>query len=791
MTSGAVRGWLPASLLLAVSAVFAPALAGDRVFYQRDLVGYFYPHVEVVRRLVAEGGWPSWNPFDAFGSPFYADPNFQLAYPPTWLALLLPAPSYFKLYALAHCWAAGLGASALARRLGASAGAGLVAGVAYCCGGPLLSSLSLFHHFAGAAWMPWVLVALLAALDSGTVAAGVVLGAVAGGQALAGSADLCFMTALAAVVLAADRLLAGRAEPTAAFGRLAKVVLLSVPYAAALASIQWLPTLDLLSVGSRGQLDPRTNLYWSLHPASLVDLVVPRLLSDLPLTAAARAALFESREPLLASLYVGVPASVLALLGLVAARRRAAAPALGLTFFLLAALGRFAPLCPLLLRLPLFGLFRYPTKYLVPASLFFALLAGLGAEAWLRDWRRRDVRRAVAVALMCLLVASAELLAARHADSPLGFVGGFASHEGAPAAALRLAGLRLQLSAGWFMLSAGLLLLRARPRFAVPTFWTLLAAFVVDLVLAGRGANLLAPAALLEHRPPALALMRGDDRVFSYPYPVAGLTERFVGGPAGWDKQAAWALGNLDRLRPPSGSGFGVRGSYDGDFSGLGARTLYPLGTILLQYEATPLGPLLLRMGNVRYVVSLHPGAFGLPEVGSVPSVYAAPVRVLEVPDPLPPAYVVDGVHAAAEPRSWEAMASPSFDPRREVVVAEGLAARAPTAGFRGQARIVTRRADLVVVEADLSGPGVLVLVEAWNRGWSVRVDGAPARLLRANSMFRGVSLPGGKHAAVFEYRVPWLRTGAALTSGALLAGAALAVRARRRSGVEAAATPP
>ncbi len=68
--------------------------------------------------------------------------------------------------------------------------------------------------------------------------------------------------------------------------------------------------------------------------------------------------------------------------------------------------------------------------------------------------------------------------------------------------------------------------------------------------------------------------------------------------------------------------------------------------------------------------------------------------------------------------------------------------------------------ADQVVVRCD--GPaGVLVLLDAWAPGWSVTVDGAPARLERVDLAARGVEVGPGAHVAIFRYAPPGRRLGA------------------------------
>jgi uncharacterized membrane protein YfhO len=91
-------------------------------------------------------------------------------------------------------------------------------------------------------------------------------------------------------------------------------------------------------------------------------------------------------------------------------------------------------------------------------------------------------------------------------------------------------------------------------------------------------------------------------------------------------------------------------------------------------------------------------------------------------------------------------------------------------------------------VAAVLARPGVLVLVEAFDPGWTVTADGAPAALLRANVLFRGVRLGEGRHRVRFAYR-PWTAAAGLLlcVSGALATAALGLVGRRRRSRLKAA----
>jgi hypothetical protein len=694
---------------LVVLAVFSDALLGSRVFYQRDLLSYWYTQMELVRALADRGLPPWWNPYIGFGAPLFADANFQLAYPPTWLVLLLPPATYFKIYVGVHVWLGAFATHGLARRLGCGPWPSVLAGISFACSGAMLSSVSVLHHVATAAWMPAVLWAVVAALEEGTTRAILRLAALAGLEALSGSADVCAMTAIGAFFV-----MLLRWPPP--WRHLMRVVGVSAPLAAALAAVQWLPTFALLAGSPRSGFPAGTNLFWSLHPLRLAELVVPRLFSDLAMSPELRAALFESREPYLASVYLGAGAAVLAALGAVqtATGRRVA---LGFVLFLALALGRHTPLLPLLLHVPPFGVFRFPEKYMLGASLFFALLVAVGAEAWLGAWDAASRRRGALTAGAALLVAIALLAVAYRVGQRPGMVAGWV----VPAA--RVAGCALVV-----MVGAASLLMRLRTRHAGAGLAVLGIVLVADLVLAGRGVNPLASPELLTYRPPVLSVIgpqRSSLRVLSHPEPWAELQAAFTQEEWGGDRRVAWFRGILDRLVPPSAARFGIRGSFDGDFSGFLGSQLYALGVILDRFKATALAPRMLQMANVGYVVGLDLQAYGLPRVASFPSVFRQPVSLFAVPDPLPPVFVVDGIRAASEPHSFEVMAG-AFDPHREAIVAEGLAGREATPGFRGEARLVSREAARVAVEAELSGPGLLVLVETWARGWSVEACRCP-----------------------------------------------------------------
>jgi len=781
------RDSLLAALALAalLALVFAGALSADRVFFQRDIQAYWYPQFDSLARSIAEGSWPVWNPYIGFGAPMLAEPGYQVFYPFAWLNLLLPPEVYYKLYVFAHALLAGMGARRLALRAGGAPPAAWLVGALYVLSGPFLSLVSLWHHLAGAAWLPWVLLAFDRALRERSRRAVLDLGLVAALQALAGSADMCLMSGLLAAAQLVLRALHAPSRKTAAVVQGAALALGGAVTAFALAAAQWLPTLSLIGSTTRAAMGDASRMYWSLHPLLALETVFGGL-TALPLSDAFRQVALEGREPFLTSIYLGAGTVVLAALGATGVGgRRARAWLCGAALLVLAALGRFAPVYPLLLAAPGAGLMRFPVKYLVPAALLLALAAGSGLQRLLeRSSERGRMAGPLSAALVVSGIALAGLLLLQQP-----WFRDWLLEPGSSGVseAVDLASRTLVRSAAVAVVAAVALALALwRPRLGGAAAVFVAVLVLGDLAAAGRGVNPLAPAALLRHRPPLVDRLeptRDAERIHVIGYSSAWLLGQLSRGPVHWEAEARWALGLQELLMPPIGARWELRGSYDGDFTGLSSPAAAALGGLLARHPDDAVGRRLLEIGNVGHVVGLQPEAYGgLPEVASQASVFTLPIRLFEVPERLPRAYVVGRARRADPPQSFVAVADPSFDPRSEVVLPTSAPISPPARSFSGRARLVASRMDFVSVEAELSSDGYLVLVEAFDPGWRASVDGTAAAVLPANGLFRAVAVPAGKHTVSLRYRPPAVLVGVALSALAWLGLAVARLPLRRRS---------
>ena len=134
------------------------------------------------------------------------------------------------------------------------------------------------------------------------------------------------------------------------------------------------------------------------------------------------------------------------------------------------------------------------------------------------------------------------------------------------------------------------------------------------------------------------------------------------------------------------------------------------------------------------------------------------------------------------------------FDPAATAVVG-GDAGLAPGSGTAsGTATYREARPEDVRIEAFANGPSLVVVRNAWERGWEATVDGEPAPLLRVDFFLQAVPVGGGHHEVRLVYREPAIAIGLLASAlvwlvftGAVAASVALA----RRGATPRPAPPP
>jgi hypothetical protein len=779
------RRLLTALAVIAFAAVLLhPAVLQGRVFFERDVHAVWMAQAEALHRSLAAGAWPPWDHTVAFGVPLVANPNQQAYYPPAWLALLVAPWRAYTLVVFLHVTLAAAGVYRLTRRYAVSRVAALTAGALYGASGPLLSFVNVWHHLAGAALLPWIVLAAERTVERPCRRRAVAWGGLAALQVLAGSPDMCV---LATAIVAARVSVALVARREDGVGR--RAVLLAAAGAAVLAlglaAAQWMPTLEAVRNAHGASRDPANRAVWALHPFGLVQLLLPLSFEGLPRFApGAPGSSGDLWQGFVRSVYLGLPAVGLALVGLLRSRGFERSFWAGVSAAsLLYSLGRVTPVFIVLSGLPPFSSLRYPSKFSIGVALGFAVLAGLGVERLREDVSMRH-RRWLGWWLAGAGAAAAALLAAAQAGA------------GGRAAAGVLAESRGDVAvaaAASFAASLGIVLARKRVRPAVVTAGVAVAC-VAELAVVNHDLNRTTDPGLFRYRPEILDVVGIDPltrlyvwdyavRIPGHPRPTDPLLGTFM-EPA---DPLAQALGMQMYLYPPTAGRWGLSGSYDRDLLGLLPGPVFWAGYGLRWAEGTPAFAAALRNGGVDFVVALHgEGQPELREITTLRGLYRRPIRVFRVPGTLPRTYVVSRARRASTEQALAKLFDPGWNARTEVLVGDGpeLDGSPSPAGW---SRISLYRPDRVRLEATLSEPGYVVLLDTWDSGWVATRAGHRLPVEKANGLFRAVYLPPGTHDLEMVYRPGSARLGLLATGLTLVVSALLASRRGRSARTSAA----
>ncbi len=769
-----------AAVLLAAAAIvlFAPALRSDRVLFGRDITPFFYPMKTYLAAAVRAGRFPLWNPYVASGEPFFASLQPGLLYPASLLLYAAPPVLSFDWVVFVHYPLAGIGTWLLLRRWGASAPAAWLGAVAFALGGFFVSLGNFPNNLQTVAWVPWLFWAW-DRVRAGPAPRRVALFSVLCAVAFLGGEPQMLGLALAWIflhgLLGVERTETGRTSQLAAFATAGIVALLLV-------GIQLVPFLEYVAHSVR-TVDVGIDYASSraLDAGGALHLVLPPVL-DAGVYGFTTRFLAAARVPWVLSPYVGVVVAGAAILGLPASgRRRGLFWSVSAVLGVVMAFGANGPVYRALFELvPILRPFRYPEKFLLLTAFSVAVLAARGADSAARG-RATAVRVFGALALAAGLVGlvlygapgivargcASVLAASRLCDDPTGAARLYA------AVALRL-GLLAALAAATIELAR-----RGRLRAeAAAALLAILAA--ADLVAANARVNPTVEREIYE-RPawPATVLAgAGADRDM---FRFRGSPENAAMGSI-LTVPGAFELSNLyldfESMGPNVGQLFGVL-QQDG-LQGVELRSV-ALGNEAAMHGWAEDPVRFLRAMNVRWYADPTATADGMSGLRVLARHPDLPLRLFEVPDPLPRVYLVGAWEISPGPEAaLRRFLSPAFPlgaaiPLEEEPVPSPRGPAGGVAGFEaghGTLEIRTRS----------GGPSLLVVHERFYPGWTATVNGEKTRVLRAAGQFLAIPVPGGESLVRLVYRPATLRTGAALSLvGLLFLGGLFALTPGRR----------
>lgn len=728
---------------IAVAALvpFAPlAVHDDRVlpyFEWSDYTALQLPVHEFVRDEVRAGHVPLWIPWIACGTPLHASQQAGVFYPGLTLPLLVfPSNAALKLALFAHLALAYAGQYLLCSALGIRATSASLGALVVVQSGFMVNHLMAGHItiVVGAALVPWLFWALLRLCESPTALRAAVAALVGSGFALGSHPQISYYTLLASTAgVASWSLCRGTRASVRAIAWLA----VAAASTAMLAAVQIVPSaelaLDGLTLLTRGGEDYATS--FSLNGLDVVRLVAPNIAGNpfLNLPSPSPNDFFHERVT-----YFGISTLAVMVYGL----SRANVPRwswFAAAFALIAmaiALGAATPWFSLLGQItPGLFWFRCPGRVYAVATPLAALLAARACDAILTGEPRAS-RRTLWLPLLVLAFAGCVVLPSlvrygNHLAWRAVFDHGWSAARGDVLATIVFG-----------LLTAGAIVMARRERRDAPGVASLL---LTVLMLADLGYNNAANFWLEAPESPEIPkdVLKADPPV------------RFVDAPYYPHVGERWL--RYSRMVPTAvRNRRSMVGADDGG--------VLPDAVMRFWGAITSEPSRILSVGACSYVTHRGGKWTKLPDV--LPRVRFATGKAATLCDVPMDDLSDDHLHTMSED-----LLNDSATDRANHYVERGP----PRAGVDKRARILRDEPMRLDVHVNAPTEGVLVVADTWYPGWTCEIDGVPAAVRSAHSVFRAVNVPFGQHNVVFEYRPKSFYIGAVMSIAGLILVALLA----------------
>jgi membrane protein YfhO len=681
------------------------------------------------------GRFPLWDPNSWTGQPLFGQAQPGAAYPLNWLMFWMPLNDHGWLrqdvlhwyYVLIHFLAA-LTCYALARELGRSRGASVVAGCIFSLGG-YVAYTDWPQMVNGAVWAPLVFLYLFRVARGERVwASSLLSGFFLGVTWLVGHHQLPLFVSIAAAILWIAIAIGVRSQESGV--RMARLAAAAFAITAMTSAFQTLPTWEYGRQAVRwvGASEPEglgeTVAYelhkpYSLKPISVLGLVIPGVEHNA----------YDS--------YVGGAAVTLGLLGAILGWkdrrvRWLAAMAMGGILFALGPNSVFHGMTYAIL--PLVNKARVPAAGSVIFSLGLAPLAAFGIDRLHlpeSGWVSRRAGWILAGCAAVLMFGSLFFYAARVTPA--------------------VSDDRMVITALVALLLAGLL--AAWRSGGISARVGTVAALALVLLELGNVTDYWLPAVADRVHNPYLYKLASN-------YDIAGYIK----------SQDESARFTYDSHEIPYNIG---------DWYGIEAFNAYAASVPANLWAHQVFSPRVQEILGIRYYLGKTPER---PDQQQVFKGQGG-INVYENPHAFPRVW---SVHEARKIAGWEraraVLADSGFDARNNVFLIDQNPPKLGSCLGGDEVWMPHHEPNFVRIEAQMQCRGMVILTDTWFPGWRATVDGKRAKIEQAYGMVRGVVVDPGNHTIEMRYR-PWsVYVGAALS--VLAAGIVIVVV--RRNGSEA-----
>ena len=725
---------------LAVLAVLTLAMFADVLFTNQAIVpaysktDLFLQFIQWRRfgfEQLRQGNLALWNPHLYSGVPFFGGFQPALLYPLNLVFLILPLAKAISWSIALHIYLSGafMYGWAVSRRLHPLAC--FLSAVMYMFCGPNFFHIYGGHlpHLCAMAWMPCLFLSVDRLFEKPSLGWMLIGGGVVAMLVLAGQPQYLFYAALGAGIYSL-LLLAKAPERKKTFLGLTAIVI----GGAGLSAIQLLTGMVQATEMGRGASVPYDfAAMFSFPPENFLTLLAPGFFGDMrSFPYWGRCYLWE------VSLFLSVTGMTLAVYGAVTGEpRRRRFSAVMVPLMLLLALGAHTPLFKLLYHYaPGFDQFRGNAKFIFLASLFLALLAGVGLDRVLQC--RRIPMPLVAGALGAgIFSGAAALWLYRSASAsapetwwskvlaaipPTGEsyfpVKAYTDPEFVLQAGQHAA--RALLWAGGILLLLGILFFLTRRSYKV-VFAIALLAVVEMLVFAHRALDRfdVHEADLPEVRE-FLARHPGDYRILNLVLP-----------PNSAMILPAWDIWGMDFSTLRYGQTMAFAQGADPDHTAL-------------EYLSINRDSPFLKMLRCRFVI------VSIPQAGQL--------NVHEIEGTLPHLQLVSRCRILTNRNEiFNALTNAAFNPREEVILESAPQPTPQPVNATGTVKLVDSGTDYLDLEAEVPSACILLVTDSYAKGWRARALSDSGQrdyqVMPANYCLRAIPLAAGRHHLRIEYR--------------------------------------
>ena len=704
-------------------------LITDDVFAS-DLMNENFPYRFSLGNALQSGHLPLWAREIYGGFPLLARADAGVCYPFNLLLFgLLPPYLALNLTILLTIATAGIGMYFYAREVGGQQLASVMAAIAFCLSGYMVSHLRHPSLVNAACWMPLALTLLERAVSRNHYRFLLWFGIVFGVQHLSGNAQTAYYSGVLYVFYFPFRLLGSQRDITAGSrkpcvftslrtlfkSRLTWLFAGVLVLGSLLAAVQLVPTYEMVSLSQRsGGVTFEYASRYAYDARDFWTFFYPYVNGDIGnLTYTGKGVFWEDYG------YVGVATLLLALFAVLRGWKHWHVRFFSFSAVLsyLLVLGPATPVYRLAFAyIPGMAYFRFPTRLLFITDGSLAVLASLG----LTSFAQRFLDRTPATAA---------------GQSP-----------------------------------------RSLPIQAV-----LLLFVVADLLYFQLRQNPVVDAAQWMRRPRTAEILAQDTSLFRV-FCVGGNQshKRVFRQARGWEGDLRPFVEQREFLQPSSNVLYDISSpngyanltpNYivdiwgDQNRAGIITRTASTQGDT---FQPTPAFWKLMRMNNVKYITSFWPFA-AAPNLKTLGTYGGA--HLYQNDDFLRRAYLVaDVLPVADDAMALTALISDEFAPERSVMLESIPANYHPSEGAAGSVEMVHYTTNQAEMKVHTSRDAILVFSDSYYPGWIADIDGIPTTIYRANLSQRAVVVPAGLHQVRFRFRPTSVLAGFSISSASLLA---------------------